>query len=279
MKRRWISGGLASSVLIGACWLVICSFHGAPAHEQHGPSPAKHRDGKNPFAGKVVEVSLATEQPSTPDVDGLWEQVRFEKLHGRTFLVGRVVGTDVERFVDWNSVQDFCVFDSRAQHDEFLRSRLDRAFEGVRAVLGNPSDNPEIRTIRVPAIDLGDRRRVLGEWLTEAVIKEIENVTPFKVSQAPDADSVLTCTLETAAQQSDLESPNKNLGEKTDGVLKVRWTDEQGAELRPAILLPLPTIAAAPDVLPATRQSLSADDQRRIHTLARQIVDFLEGSR
>jgi len=50
---------------------------------------------------------------------------------------------------------------------------------------------PDIHTVYVPIIESNSYRRQLGEWLTEAVAKEIENVTPFKVVNTPEADSVL----------------------------------------------------------------------------------------
>ncbi|HEV3004430.1 MAG TPA: hypothetical protein VGX78_08200, partial [Pirellulales bacterium] len=50
---------------------------------------------------------------------------------------------------------------------------------------------PDIQTIYVPIIDSKSYRRFLGERLTEAVVKRIEEVTPFKVVHTPDADSVL----------------------------------------------------------------------------------------
>lgn len=273
MKRRWISGGLASGILIGVCWLGICGLHGAPAQEEGGRSAAKHRGAKNPLEGKLVEISLAGAQPSTTDVDRLWEQVRFEKLHGRTFLVGRVVGSSVDRYVAWDSVQDFCVFDSRAQYDEFLRSRLGRALDGISSVLGDLGEKADIHTIRVPAIDLGEGRAAFGEWLTEAVVKEIERTTPLRVSHSPDAESVLSCKVDYHAEQSDAVKPRGTIS----GSLVVRWTDRNGNKLRPAFSAPLPTLDSPSDApFPESGRSLTSSDQRNIEGLARQIVEKME---
>ncbi len=51
---------------------------------------------------------------------------------------------------------------------------------------------PDIHTVFVPMFESDSLRRNLGEMLTEAVTKEIELRTPFKVVGTPNADSVLT---------------------------------------------------------------------------------------
>ena len=54
---------------------------------------------------------------------------------------------------------------------------------------------PDVTTVYVPMIESDSYRRDLGERLTEAVIKEIELKTPYKVVDTPDADSVLSARL------------------------------------------------------------------------------------
>src|SRR6187431_2988933 len=51
---------------------------------------------------------------------------------------------------------------------------------------------PDVATVYVPMIDSDSYRRDLGERLTEAIVKEIELKTPYKVVSTPDADSVLS---------------------------------------------------------------------------------------
>ena len=59
--------------------------------------------------------------------------------------------------------------------------------------IGNQSlYRPDIRTVYVPMFESESYRRNLGERLTEAVIKEIESKTPYKVVHTPNADSVLS---------------------------------------------------------------------------------------
>src|ERR1700752_1275634 len=54
---------------------------------------------------------------------------------------------------------------------------------------------PDLRTVFVPMIESESYRRDLGERLTEAVQKEIELKTPYKVVDTPDADSILSAKL------------------------------------------------------------------------------------
>ena len=50
----------------------------------------------------------------------------------------------------------------------------------------------DVRTVYVPIFESDSLRRGLGEWLTEAVKKEIERRTPYKVINSPNADSILS---------------------------------------------------------------------------------------
>src|SRR5437868_15358343 len=54
---------------------------------------------------------------------------------------------------------------------------------------------PDIRTVHIPVIQSDSFRRYLGERLTEAVVKEVELRTPYKVVGPDEADSVLTVRL------------------------------------------------------------------------------------
>ena len=54
---------------------------------------------------------------------------------------------------------------------------------------------PDVPTVYVPMIESDSYRRDLGERLTEAVVKEIELKTPYKVVSTPDADSILSARL------------------------------------------------------------------------------------
>ena len=50
---------------------------------------------------------------------------------------------------------------------------------------------PDIRSVHVPVFQSDSFRRNLGERLTEAVVKEIQTKTPYRLASAETADSVL----------------------------------------------------------------------------------------
>ena len=54
---------------------------------------------------------------------------------------------------------------------------------------------PDIRTVYVPMIQSDSYRKGLGEQLTEAVVKEIEAKTPYKVVGREKADTILEVRL------------------------------------------------------------------------------------
>ncbi len=62
---------------------------------------------------------------------------------------------------------------------------------------------PDIHTVYVPIIESDSLRRDLGEQLSEAICKEIEKRTPFKVVGTPNADSVLTGRIKTDTKHLD----------------------------------------------------------------------------
>ena len=62
--------------------------------------------------------------------------------------------------------------------------------------LGNQTlFRPDIRTVHVPIVQSESFRRGLGERLTEAIVKEIELRTPYKVVDASNADSIFQARL------------------------------------------------------------------------------------
>src|SRR5687767_13180635 len=67
---------------------------------------------------------------------------------------------------------------------------------------------PDVTTVYVPMIESDSFRRDLGERLTEAVIKEIEAKTPYKVVGTPDADSILGARLINQRKHVTIENPN-----------------------------------------------------------------------
>ncbi len=92
-----------------------------------------------------------------------------------------------------------------------------------------PPYNREIRTVYVPIFRSLTFRRDLNLMLTEAVAKEIEKRTPYKVVGTPDgADSTLSGEVIFADKNLIVENP-QNLPRQlsADLVVNVRWTDNR----------------------------------------------------
>src|SRR5215469_12205363 len=90
------------------------------------------------FNGKLVMFSVrGGNQPK------LLEQVSFQELYGRRFLVGREVaatfsfplGAPVH--IAWDAVDAFYVFDNIKQYEEAMRQALEQAQGTVSQVLGD----------------------------------------------------------------------------------------------------------------------------------------------
>lgn len=148
--------------------------------------------------------------------------------------------------------------------------------------IGNQSLYPaHIRTVYVPMFESTSFRRNLGERLTEAVQKEIELKTPYKVVHDPNADSVLsgrivgeTKRLVVGGRTGDPREVQVNLR------VEVRWIDRWGEVIRRAEPIPLPPevtdVGASANVVPEVGQSVAVAHQQAISRLAEQIVALME---
>ena len=100
--------------------------------------------------------------------------------------------------------------------------------------IGNQSLYPlEIHTVSVPVFQSNSFRRNLGERLTEAVVKEIEKRTPYKVVNDPGADSVLTGRILSETKGvlvPDLTGDAREI--EADMHVQVSWVDRKGRLLR-----------------------------------------------
>jgi hypothetical protein len=140
---------------------------------------------------------------------------------------------------------------------------------------------PDVATVFVPIIESESFRRDLGERLTEAVVKEIELKTPYKVIGTPDADSVLHARL--------LEDRRRTLAEsafddprvsETELRAEVTWVNRRRVPIAPPQSIPLPvelvTLNQTATLIPEAGQSVAAAQQQAIERLAQQIVSTME---
>jgi hypothetical protein len=141
---------------------------------------------------------------------------------------------------------------------------------------------PDIQTVHVPMFQSDDLRRHLAEWLTEAVVKEIEQRTPYRVVGSPDlADSVLTGRIvrvqKRTLSENRFDDP-RHL--ELDLIVEVTWLDRRGDYLFRTVCLPIafsPLEVGQPSTfIPEAGQSMATAQQDAIRGLARQIVGQME---
>jgi len=148
--------------------------------------------------------------------------------------------------------------------------------------LGNHTLFPQnVRYVHVPVFQSDSLRRNLGERLTEAVIKQIELRTPYKVAGPSVADSVLSGRIISDERRVLVEDLNDNAREmETTLRAQVCWTTARGEQIAQPMVIPLPTalveVGQSGNYVPETGQSLLTNQQDVIDGLARQIVGMME---
>jgi hypothetical protein len=135
--------------------------------------------------------------------------------------------------------------------------------------------------VYVPVFESASFRRNLGERLTEAVAKEIENRTPYKVTGDPNADSVLRGRLVAESKRVVVAGRTGDPTElQTTFNVDVSWVDQRGNPLRQFEPVPVPrevvSIAGTSNLVPEVGQSVATAQQQSIERVAKQIVDLME---
>jgi hypothetical protein len=148
--------------------------------------------------------------------------------------------------------------------------------------VGNQSLYPcDIRTVYVPIFESDSYRRYLGERLTEAVIKEIELKTSYKVTGDSMADSILSGRISRDSKRLlVLNKYHDPRDEEISLTVQVRWLDRQSNIMREGTPVPIPeelaTISESASMVPEVGQSVTTAQQQAIHRLAVQIVGMME---
>jgi hypothetical protein len=139
---------------------------------------------------------------------------------------------------------------------------------------------PDIATVHVPIVQSSSFRRNLGEQLTEAVVKEIESTSPYKVVGSPEADSTLEIRIDSdnkrVLAENAFDEP-RNL--ETAWQVHMTWRDRRGNLItRSAMPLDDTVVGAvqAASFTPEAGQSLTTAQQKVIQRLATQIVSQME---
>jgi hypothetical protein len=148
--------------------------------------------------------------------------------------------------------------------------------------VGNQSLYPtEIRTVYVPVFKSISFRRNLGERLTEAVVKEIEAKTPYKVVNDPTADSTLSGSIVQEGKTVLVPNLSGDAREvQTAMTVRVSWVDRKGRMLRDDKGIPLPKeiaeVTGTGNVVAEVGQTVATAQQQAICRIAEQIVGLME---
>lgn len=140
---------------------------------------------------------------------------------------------------------------------------------------------PGIRTVHVPVVRNDTFRHDLGIRLTEAIVREIETRTPYKVTGDPAADSTLTVRVVSETKNVLTETSDDD-PRALDASVSVRatWTGRQGQLLMNNRVVP----GAAGEItfgqdsrfVPEAGQSIDTATQAAIEQLAQRIVSEME---
>lgn len=141
---------------------------------------------------------------------------------------------------------------------------------------------PDVSTVYVPMIESDSFRRELGEQLTEAVCKQIDLKTPYKVVGSPDgADSVLAARLLSDTKHVTIENENDD-PRVTDVRIaaEVTWVNRRRQPIIAPQMIPLPAemlpMGQGVTMIPEGGQSIVVQEQLAIQRLAEQIVSTME---
>jgi hypothetical protein len=141
--------------------------------------------------------------------------------------------------------------------------------------------NQEIKTVYVPIFENNTYRRNLGERLTEAVVRKIEQRTPYKVVHRKTADSILIGQLSSERQTVTLTDDYAGTRQKkVEFAVLVQWKDRRGNTLR--TMSPILwnnadiNITANSDMVAEMGHSYATASQDALEKTADQIVDMMQ---
>jgi hypothetical protein len=140
---------------------------------------------------------------------------------------------------------------------------------------------PDIETVYVPVFESDSYRRGMAERLTEIVIKEIEQVTPYKVVSSPDADSVLTGKIVNDTKRVIVEDRyDQPRLTQQNFVVRVGWVDRKGDLVSQAGEVPVPAqiveLSQGSELIPEFGESTATQQQEALVRLGRQIVGLMQ---
>ena len=139
----------------------------------------------------------------------------------------------------------------------------------------------KIRTIHIPVVRNETFRHDLGPQLTEALVREVERRTPYKVVSNPNADSTLRCNIQAQTKAVLTETSSDDPRALDSGItVATTWTSRQGLRLMQNSVASgdSDSIGFSQSVrfVPEAGQSIDTANQEVIEQLARRIVSQME---
>ena len=141
---------------------------------------------------------------------------------------------------------------------------------------------PDVATVYVPMIESDSFRRDLGERLTEAIVKEIELKTPYKVVGTPDAPTACSRPAG-AATRSTWSSKTRTTTRGRSSwrmYAEVNWLNRRREPLGPPAAIPAAARAGRAAkrrrCSPKPGSRVAVQQQQAIQRLAEQIVATME---
>ncbi len=140
---------------------------------------------------------------------------------------------------------------------------------------------PEVRTVDVPIFENDTFRRGIEYPVTEAVHREIQTHTPFRLAKGREADTRLTGRIvdirKNVLGETRWDDPREL---QLSLMVRVTWEDLRTGQVLAQQEVPLqpqsiPTIGQA-EFAPEVGQSLATATQEATERLARQIVHMME---
>ncbi len=141
--------------------------------------------------------------------------------------------------------------------------------------------NPEIRTVSVPIFENDTFRRGIEVQLTEAVQKEIQKRTPYRLAKGLDADTRLTGkivqTRKDVLGENRFDDPREL---QISLMVVMKWENLRTGEVLAQQEVPLSPnaipLSSQADFAPEVGQSLATGTQDSLNQLARRIVNMME---
>jgi hypothetical protein len=161
-----------------------------------------------------------------------------------------------------------------------LSALLMLAGSGCGYMLGGVYD-PEIRSVYVPIFESEDYRRGYEFELTEAVQKEIQKRSHFRLVKQPQADTRLIGRIVAIRKDQLTQTGNNDSRQlQVQMAVEVSWEDMRSGRILAEETLPVPVefvpVVSQASFAPEIGQSLATGKQQAFEKMARKIAEMME---